>query len=182
VSRLGKSPIALPKGVELKLTKGLLTVKGPKGSLERELPEGISVSVEDNQVIVIKDEGVEMPKAFYGLYRSLVGNMIVGVSKGFEKRLSLVGVGYRAAVQGAVLDLQLGFSHPTQIKIPKSLNVAVDKSVSITITGVDKHTVGQFAAAVRAKRPPEPYKGKGIRYENEYVRKKAGKAAKGKTA
>jgi large subunit ribosomal protein L6 len=108
--------------------------------------------------------------------------MIVGVTVGFEKKLSLIGVGYRAAVQGAKLDLQLGFSHPTQLPIPTELNVTVDKSVMISIKGMDKHLVGQFAAAVRAMKPPEPYKGKGIRYENEHVRKKAGKAAKGKTA
>jgi large subunit ribosomal protein L6 len=108
--------------------------------------------------------------------------MVIGVSKGFEKRLSLVGVGYRAAVQGNQLDLQLGFSHPTKVVIPKSVQVSVDKSVTIIIQGIDKQVVGQFAATVRSMRPPEPYKGKGIRYEEEYVRKKAGKAAKGKTA
>ncbi|HEY5236231.1 MAG TPA: 50S ribosomal protein L6, partial [Rhabdochlamydiaceae bacterium] len=106
----------------------------------------------------------------------------VGVSKGFEKRLSLIGVGYRAAIQGHLLDLQLGFSHPTKLPIPKTVQVAIDKSVLIVITGIDKQAVGQFAAQVRGMKPPEPYKGKGIRYENEYVRKKAGKAGKGKTA
>jgi large subunit ribosomal protein L6 len=182
VSRLGKSPIALPKGVELKVANRILNVKGPKGTLTRALPEGIDIKIDGNLIFVTKDEKIQMPKTTHGLYRALIGNMITGVSKGFEKKLSLVGVGYRATVQGELLDLQLGFSHPTKVKIPKTVQVAVEKSVGITISGIDKHAVGQFAAAVRAKRPPEPYKGKGIRYDDEYVRKKAGKAAKGKTA
>lgn len=183
MSRLGKSPIPVPKGVEVKVVDKNIHVKGPKGTLNYPLAEGISIKTDDvGRMVVERDENVEMPKTTHGLYRATLNNMITGVSKGFEKRLSLIGVGYRAAVQGAVLDLQLGYSHPTQVKIPKTVNVAVDKSVLIIITGIDKHQVGQFAAAVRAMRPPEPYKGKGIRYEDEYVRKKAGKAAKGKAA
>ena len=182
MSRLGKTPIPLPKGVELKIADKVINVKGPKGTLTYPLAEGILVKVEDDLVIVQKDENIEMPRPIYGLYRATINNMIVGVSKGFEKRLSLIGVGYRATVQGPMLDLQLGFSHPVQVPIPKGVQVAIDKSVLIVITGIDKHTIGQFAAAVRAKKPPEPYKGKGIRYEKEFVRKKAGKAAKGKTA
>ncbi len=182
MSRLGKSPIALPKGVELKQANGVLSVKGPKGTLTLNLPKGIDVKVDGEFVFVEKEESVEMPKPAHGLYRAMVNNLIIGVSKGFEKKLALIGVGYRAAVQGNVLDLQLGYSHPTQLAIPSTVQVAVEKSVAITITGVDKQAVGQFAAAVRAMRPPEPYKGKGIRYEGEYVRKKAGKAAKGKAA
>src|SRR5579872_470315 len=173
MSRLGKTPIALPKGVEVKFANRTLNVKGPKGTLTLELPEGFHVKTEQNEILLERDEKVEMPKPNHGLYRSLISNMLIGVTKGFEKRLSLVGVGYRAAIQGQKLDLQLGFSHPTQVPIPPSVHVVVDKSVLIIITGVDKHAVGQFAAAVRAKRPPEPYKGKGIRYENEFVRKKA---------
>lgn len=182
MSRLGKTPIPLPKGIELKVADGQVHVKGSKGSLTMPLAEGISIKIEDNKAIIEKDEKIEMPKTTQGMHRALINNMIEGVSKGFVKKLNLIGVGYRAAVQGQFLDLQLGFSHPTKVKIPKEIQVTVDKSTSITITGIDKHTVGQFAAAVRAKRPPEPYKGKGIRYEDEYVRKKAGKAAKGKTA
>jgi large subunit ribosomal protein L6 len=116
----------------------------------------------------------------HGLFRSLINNMIIGVSKGFEIRLSLIGVGYRAAVVGNQLDMQLGFSHPTKVEIPQGINITVEKATKIIIDGIDKQKVGQFAATVRALRPPEPYKGKGVRYENEYVRKKAGKAAKGK--
>jgi large subunit ribosomal protein L6 len=181
MSRLGKTPISLPKGIEVKLVDNVIHVKGPKGSLSQKLENGVSVVVDSEKVLVTIDESKNISSAFHGLYRSLISNMIVGVSKGFERKLTLIGVGYRAAVQGQKLDLQLGFSHPVQLEIPKTIQVAVEKSTSITITGADKHAVGQFAAAVRAKKSPEPYKGKGIRYENEYVRKKAGKAAKGKT-
>jgi large subunit ribosomal protein L6 len=182
MSRLGKSPIPLPDKVEVKIADGKVHAKGPKGNLSIPAHKGISVRVEAGRLLVEKDEKVEMPKTTHGLYRALINNMILGVTKGFEVKLALVGVGYRAAVQGQMLDLQLGFSHPTQIPIPKGVAVTVDKSVTIIITGIDKHLVGQFAAAVRGMKPPEPYKGKGIRYENEFVRKKAGKAAKGKTA
>lgn len=182
MSRLGKSPIVVPDKVEVKIADGILQAKGPKGSLSMPVRNGIAVKLEGSRLHVVKDESIEMPKTTHGLYRALINNMVIGVSKGFEMRLSLVGVGYRASVQGQMLDLQLGFSHPTQISIPKGINVAVEKNVAIIISGIDKHLVGQFAAAVRAMKPPEPYKGKGIRYENEFVRKKAGKAAKGKTA
>lgn len=182
MSRLGKSPIPLPEKVEVKIAEGMVHAKGPKGNLSIPAHKGISVKVEGNRLLVEKDENVEMPKTTHGLFRALINNLIIGVSKGFEVRLGLVGVGYRAAVQGQMLDLQLGFSHPTQLKIPKGVNITVEKSVTIIISGIDKHLVGQFAAQVRGMKPPEPYKGKGIRYENEFVRKKAGKAAKGKTA
>lgn len=182
MSKLGKAPIPLPKGVEVKVEGSAVHVKGPKGALSYPLEKGISVKVAEGKIIVEKDEKVSMPKTTHGLLRALINNMVQGVSKGYEKKLSLVGVGYRAALAGNTLDLQLGFSHPTKVKIPSEVKVAVDKSVTIIITGIDKHAVGQFAAAVRAKKPPEPYKGKGIRYEDEYVRKKAGKAAKAKGA
>lgn len=182
MSRLGKAPIPIPKGVEVKTEGQNLHVKGPKGTLSCPLPKGISVKIDDGKGVVERDEKVEMPRTTHGLMRATVNNMVIGVSKGFEKKLSMVGVGYRAALQGQKLDLAVGLSHPTQISIPKMVQVAVDKSVTIIITGIDKHAVGQFAATVRAVKPPEPYKGKGIRYENEYVRKKAGKAAKAKTA
>lgn len=182
MSRLGKTPIQLPKGVDVKLEGSLLKVTGPKGTLTREVVKGITFKVEEGFVHVVNDESVELPRTTQGLFRALLNNMILGVTKGFEKKLSLIGVGYRAAVQGQKLDLQLGLSHPLQLPIPKNIQVTVDKSVSILITGADKQAVGQFAANIRAQKPPEPYKGKGIRYEDEVVRKKAGKAAKGKTA
>ena len=180
MSRLGKISIPLPKGVEVKGTKGEIEVKGPKGVIKKHLPEGLFIKAEEGQVIIGFDEKAGLPKPMYGLYRSLLNNAIIGVSNGFSKQLSLVGVGYRAAVKGDALDLQLGFSHPSQIPIPSELQVAVEKSTLITITGIDKQLVGQFAADIRAVRPPEPYKGKGVRYVDEYVRKKAGKSDKGK--
>lgn len=182
MSRLGKTPIELPEKVEVKLVGAEIHVKGPKGNLTQTCMPGIGIKIEDKRVFVTADDEASIASRDYGLQRALINNLIIGVSKGFEVRLSLIGVGYRAAVQGNALDLQLGFSHPTKISIPKGVNVVVEKSVLIIISGIDKHLVGQFAASVRAMKPPEPYKGKGIRYENEFVRKKAGKAAKGKTA
>ena len=170
MSRLGKIPIALPKGVELKAGKdGALSIKGPKGHLEMQLPAGLSVKIEGQIVLLECDEARLPQKAFYGLYRSLLKNNVVGVAEGYEVKLTLIGVGYRANVQGNKLDLQLGFSHPTWVEIPKSLQITVDKGTSISIKGVDKKEVGQFAAQVRGMKPPEPYKGKGIRYENEKI-------------
>lgn len=182
MSRLGKIPLAVPKGVEFKLSAGgALHVKGPKGSLDLKLPTGITLKVEGAEAVVERNEKLAPEKALHGLWRALIKNALAGVMEGYEVLLDLVGVGYRANVVGQKLDLQLGFSHPTALPIPKGLVVAVDKGIAISIKGVDKHLVGQFAAAVRAMKPPEPYKGKGIRYRGEYVRKKEGKAAKGKT-
>lgn len=180
MSRLGKTPIPLPKEVEVKGSEDLIEIKGPKGTVKAKLPKGILIKVSENQVLVEFDESSGLPKPMYGLYRSLLNNHIIGVSTGFEKQLSLIGVGYRAAVKGDVLDLQLGFSHPSQLQIPSEVKVAVEKSTLIKVTGIDKQVVGQFAANIRAIRSPEPYKGKGVRYVDEFVRKKAGKAAKGK--
>jgi len=181
MSRLGKMGIALPAQVEIKASKdGLLEVKGPKGSLFLQLPRGLTLKIEDGMILLERDEVVCPESAVHGLFRSLLKNCVIGVSTGYEVELSLIGVGYRANVQGDKLDLQVGFSHPTFVEIPKNLQVAVEKGVTIMIKGSDKQEVGQFAAIVRAVKPPEPYKGKGIRYKNEYVRKKEGKAAKGK--
>ncbi len=180
MSRLGQTPILIPKGVELKESKCKLTVKGPKGTLEVVLPEGIAVIVEENLATIKYTPSISLLKPMHGLYRSLINNSIVGVSIGHEKNLKLIGVGYRAVQSGDELNIQLGFSHPSQVKIPVGITVQIEKSTAIKVTGIDKQLVGQFAANVRALRPPEPYKGKGIRYVDEYVRKKAGKAAKGK--
>ncbi|MGH2611492.1 MAG: 50S ribosomal protein L6 [Rhabdochlamydiaceae bacterium] len=182
MSRLGKIAITIPSGVEVKLTGRKLHVKGPKGELSTEFPEGLSIKIEDGKAMVIRDEASNLNNALYGLHRSLFNNMIVGVSAGFEIKLSMIGVGYRAALEGHHLNLQIGNSLPTKVVIPKGIVITIDKAGVISIKGIDKHLVGQFAASVRAEKPPEPYKGKGIRYENEFVRKKAGKAAKGKTA
>ncbi len=181
MSRLGKTPISIPKGVDVKAAKdGSLSFKGPKGQLEIKLPVGLHARIEGPVILLECDEKLIPQRSFYGLYRSLIKNNVQGVAEGYEIKLTLIGVGYRANVQGLKLDLQLGFSHPTWIEIPKTIQVTVDKGTSISIKGPDKKEVGQFAAAVRGMKPPEPYKGKGIRYENEYVRKKEGKAAKGK--
>ncbi len=181
MSRLGRTPVSIPKGVEVKSTKeGLIQFKGPKGSLQLQLPQGFHLKIEGQVAILERDEKVVLESSMHGLYRSLINNNVKGVHEGYEVKLTLIGVGYRANVQGTKLDLSLGFSHPTFIEIPKTIQIAIDKGTSISIKGPDKREVGHFAAQVRAMKPPEPYKGKGIRYENEYVRKKEGKAAKGK--
>ncbi len=177
MSRKGKLPIPLPNGVEVKVSDTEVAVKGPKGALTQKLVPGVNVNVEGSEILVsLADEEADLAH-FHGLYRTLIHNMVVGTTEGFEKRLEMIGVGYRAAVQGDLLDLQLGFSHPCKLPIPKGLTVKVEKNTQIIISGFDKHLVGQFAATVRSQRPPEPYQGKGIRYVGEYVRKKAGKAA-----
>lgn len=180
MSRYARLPIPLPKGTEYKRSGNTVTVKGPKGQLELELYEGIDVVSKEEELAVAVQESGALSSAMHGLYRSLINNMVIGVNRGFEKRLSLVGVGYRAAVSGSKIDLQLGFSHPTSLEIPQGVEVKVEKATTIIVSGIDKRAVGQFAASIRAIRPPEPYKGKGVRYEDEQVRKKAGKAAKGK--
>lgn len=180
MSRLGNKPIALSSGVDVTVSGTKVTVKGPKGALDIDIEEGIAVKKEGEELIVSLEEGTKLASAKHGLYWSLIGNGVEGVTKGFEKQLKLIGVGYRAAVKGKVIDLQLGFSHPNELPIPEGIEVKVNSSTDIIISGADKQKVGQFAADIRAVRPPEPYKGKGVRYVDEYVRKKAGKAAKGK--
>jgi large subunit ribosomal protein L6 len=177
MSRKGKLPITLPKSVEVEVSPDEISVKGPKGILHQKLLPAIKVRVEENEIHVELAEGCEKQGNYHGLYRSLINNMVQGTTQGFQRELEMIGVGYRAAVQGQLLDLQIGFSHPTKISIPEGLLVKVEKNTAIVITGIDKHKVGHFAAYVRSMRPPEPYQGKGIRYKGEYVRKKAGKAA-----
>lgn len=177
MSRKGKLPIAIPKGVDVKVSGREITVKGPKGSLHQDLIDGIIVDVQKDQIVITLDAEHESAGNFHGLYRSIINNMVVGTTQGFEKKLEMIGVGYRAAVQGHLLDLQIGLSHPMKLPIPEGITVKVDKNTQILLTGIDKQKLGQFAATIRSKKPPEPYQGKGIRYQNEYVRKKAGKAA-----
>jgi large subunit ribosomal protein L6 len=180
MSRLGKSPLALPKGVEIKVDNENVHVKGPKGNLSLQLRKGISLKIEENFVYILMDEKVISEKAVHGLYWALVRNMLTGVDKGYEKRLTLVGVGFRAAIKGNDVELQVGYSFPLTLPIPAGLAVTVEKGTEIIVSGINKQLIGEFAATLRSKRPPEPYKGKGIRYKEEYVRKKAGKAAKSK--
>jgi large subunit ribosomal protein L6 len=179
MSRKGKKPIELPKGVEVKVDSDSVEVKGPKGTLKSRLVSGISVALEGETLTVQFQEGNDNPAGkFLGLMRALIDNMVTGTSKGFEKKLEMIGVGYRASVQGHELDLQVGFSHPTRLPIPEGIQVSVEKNTIITVAGIDKQQVGEFAAVVRSKRPPEPYQGKGIRYSGEFVRRKAGKTGK----
>lgn len=177
MSRKGKLPIAIPKGVEVKIAEKHISVKGPKGTLQHDLVPEVKVRIENDLIHVELNEAHGNAGNFHGLYRSIIDNMITGASQGFERKLEMIGVGYRAAVQGHLLDLQIGLSHPTKLTIPEGIVVKVDKNTQIILAGADKQKIGQFASTIRAVRPPEPYQGKGIRYAGEYVRKKAGKAA-----
>jgi large subunit ribosomal protein L6 len=178
MSRIGKKPIPLPKGVEVKKDGNAVTVKGPKGSLSTPLVPGIEVSIENNVVTFTRGDEENKSRATHGLMRALVANNVLGVTQGFKKELDIVGVGYRAEVKGKEVVFQLGYSHPVRFPVPKGIDIAVDgKSGHITVTGIDKQQVGQTAAEIRALREPDPYKGKGIKYSDEVVRRKAGKAA-----
>ncbi len=182
MSRKGRLPIELPKGVEVLVANGEITVKGPKGSVRHALLPCIELKIEKNETqgqslsVGLTDKCAEMNN-FQGLFRALIQNMVLGTTQGFVKELEMIGVGYRCAVQGNLLDIQIGLSHPTKIEIPEGITVKVEKGTAIMITGVNNQVVGQFAANVRSVRPPEPYQGKGIRYKGEFVRKKAGKSA-----
>jgi large subunit ribosomal protein L6 len=178
MSRIGKKEITLPKGVEVKKNGNAVTVKGPKGSLNTELVQGIDVKIENNVVQFTRADEEKKTRAFHGLVRALVANNVRGVTEGFKKELDIVGVGYRAEVKGKDVVFQLGYSHPVKFAIPKGIEINVDaKSGHITITGIDKQQVGQTAAEIRSLREPDPYKGKGIKYSDEVIRRKAGKAA-----
>lgn len=178
MSRVGQAPITIPSGVEVKIAGGSVAIKGPKGELSRPLPEGITVAQEDGEIRVTRASDESEVRALHGLTRSLIANMVRGVTEGFEKSLEIQGVGYRAAKKGNDIELQVGFSHPVTKAAPKGIEFDVPQPTRIVVRGIDKELVGQTAAEVRAIRKPEPYKGKGIRYEGEYVRRKAGKAAK----
>ncbi len=176
MSRVGLKPISLPEKVAVKLDGRTVTVEGPKGKLDFTLPDGISLKSEDGNVVVSRATEQRQVRALHGTARSLINNMITGVSKGFEKNLEIHGVGLRAAVKGKDLDLSLGRSHPLLHPIPAGLTVTVNENTKIKVEGIDKQLVGQFAAEVRGYYPPEPYKGKGVRYSDEHVRRKEGKS------
>ena len=180
MSRIGKNPIALPSGVKLEVSPdGKVTVSGSNGTLEWDLPPAISVKLEDDVVQVEREDDESQSRALHGLSRSLLYNMVVGVSEGFSKDLEIIGVGYRAQAKGSnKLELQLGFSHPVEVEAPEGISFDVPTPTNITVKGADKQVVGQVAASIRALRKPEPYKGKGIRYAGEHIIRKAGKAAK----
>ena len=179
MSRVGKEPIPIPSGVEVTIDGGHVAVKGPKGELERETPTQIVISRTGDELIVSRPDDERQNRALHGLVRSLVNNMVVGVSDGFSRDLEIVGVGYRATAQGPNrLELQVGFSHPVRIEAPDGITFEVPQPTRITVRGCDKQLVGQVAADIRKVRKPEPYKGKGIRYAGERVLRKAGKSAK----
>ena len=175
MSRIGKKPVALPKGVTAQVSGKTVKVKGPKGELSVTLVEEVDAKVDDHGVHVIPRDDMERADQMWGLSRTLVNNLVHGVTQGFSEKLEIQGVGYRAAVQGKNLNLQLGFSHDVVYPIPAGITITSEKPTMLTVTGVDKQLVGQVAAEIRGYRPPEPYKGKGVRYANEYVRRKEGK-------
>ena len=175
MSRIGKKPVALPKGVTASVEGQTVKVKGPKGELSVKLVPEVTAAVGDHGITVTPDKNQERAAQMWGLSRSLVNNLVVGVTTGFTQKLEIQGVGYRAAVQGKNLNLQLGFSHDVAYPIPEGISIVTEKPTMISVSGIDKQLVGQVAAEIRSWRPPEPYKGKGVRYEGEYVRRKEGK-------
>ena len=178
MSRIGKKPIDIPQGVEVKIEGQTVTAKGPQGEETVVVRPEISIKVENNQIILTKVGESRETDALYGLSRTLVANAVIGVKDGFVKNLEIQGVGYRAAMEGKNLNLSLGYSHPVIVEPPAGITLSVEANTKITVKGSNKQTVGDVAAFIRSKRPPEVYKGKGVRYEGEYVRRKAGKAGK----
>ena len=178
MSRIGKLPILIPDGVEVKITENVLTAKGPKGEESVTLPEEIEVKIEQKEIIVNRKADDRKSRGLHGLFRTLVSNAVTGVKTPFEKKLEIVGVGYRAAMQGSAINLSLGYSHPVIVEPPKGITISVEANTKITVSGSNKQMVGDVAALIRSKRPPEVYKGKGVKYEGEYIARKAGKAGK----
>ncbi len=178
MSRVGQAPIPVPSGVEVKIEGRVVTVKGPKGELTRTLPEVLSITQDEGELTVARADEERESRALHGLFRSLVANMVTGVTEGYRRGLEIVGVGYRATAQGdRALELAVGYSHTVKVQAPEGITFEVPSNTRIDVVGIDKETVGQVAADIRAIRKPEPYKGKGIRYQGEVVRRKAGKAA-----
>ena len=179
MSRIGRMPVAIPAGVTVTIAENnLVTVKGPKGTLERELPVEMNIKEEDGHIVVTRPNDLKKMKSLHGLTRTLINNMIHGVTEGYEKVLEVNGVGYRAAKQGKKLVLSLGYSHPVEMEDPEGLETVLEGQNKITVKGIDKEKVGQYAAEIRDKRRPEPYKGKGIKYADETIRRKVGKTGK----
>ena len=175
MSRIGRVPVPLPDGAPVEILGRTVTVKGPKGSLAQELPGGINAEIADGKILVKRRDDSKPQRALHGLIRALLNNAVVGVTKGFSKDLEIQGVGYRAQVAGSTVSFTLGYTHPIEFPIPKGIQVAVEKQTKLTVTGIDRQQVGHVAAKIRSLRPPDVYKGKGVRYANEQVRKKAGK-------
>jgi large subunit ribosomal protein L6 len=177
VSRVGKKPVPITKGVKIEKSNGTVKVKGPKGELSVEVKPDISVTIHEEEVVLDRPSDSRQHKSMHGLYRALIESMIIGVTTGYQKKLEIVGVGYRAELKGKKLSLQLGYSHPILFSVPPEITVEIPAPTQIIISGIDKQLVGQVAAKIRSMRPAEPYKGKGIKYEGEYIRRKAGKTA-----
>jgi large subunit ribosomal protein L6 len=178
MSRIGKKPIALPQGVKVDLKDGMVLVEGPKGSLSRPLLEGIQLDMAEGSLLVKRANDTKRVRSYHGLMRTLVANMVDGVSKGFEKKLETVGIGYRSEMQGNSIVLYLGYSHPINFPLPSGISADIEKQTVVTIKGIDKELVGQVSAKIRDLRRPDPYKGKGVKYAGEVLRKKAGKTGK----
>ena len=179
MSRIGRMPIAVPAGVTVEIAENnKVTVKGPKGTLERVLPAEMDIKMEGSEIVVSRPNDLKKMKSLHGLTRTLIHNMVIGVTEGYEKKLEINGVGYRAQKQGKKLVLSLGYSHPVEMEDPEGLETVVEGTNKITVKGIDKEKVGQFAAEIRDKRRPEPYKGKGIKYADEVIRRKVGKTGK----
>jgi large subunit ribosomal protein L6 len=177
MSRIGKKPVTFPKNVKISQSDGVVKVEGPKGALSSKLPDGIVMVVSDNALTIERKSEDRLVRSYHGLARTLINNMVTGVSTGFEKGLEISGVGYRAEVAGSTLKLVLGFSSPLEYNIPNGIDVKVDKQVNMIVSGINKELVGRVASEIRALKKPEPYKGKGIKYVGEHIRRKAGKAA-----
>ena len=179
MSRIGRLPIDIPTGVEIKIEdNNKVTVKGPKGTLVKELPVEMNIKVENNQVVVTRPNDLKKMKSLHGLTRTLINNMVIGVTEGYKKVLEINGVGYRGQKQGKKLTLSLGYSHPVEMEDPEGIEVTMEGQNLIIVSGIDKEKVGQYAAEIREKRKPEPYKGKGIKYQDEVIRRKVGKTGK----
>jgi large subunit ribosomal protein L6 len=179
MSRIGKMPIAIPAGVTVEIAENnKVTVKGPKGTLERVLPSEMDIKMEGSEIVVSRPNDLKKMKSLHGLTRTLINNMVIGVTEGYEEKLEVNGVGYRAQKQGKKLVLSLGYSHPVEMEDPEGLETVLDGQNIIVVKGIDKEKVGQYAAEIRAKRAPEPYKGKGIKYADEVIRRKVGKTGK----
>lgn len=177
MSRIGKQPVDIPAGVTVKMENDIIVVKGPKGELKQEINPAIKVEVKDNQVLFTRSNDKKENRSMHGLYRALVNSMVLGVTQGFQKELTIVGVGYRAQAKGKNLELNMGYSHPVVMEAPEGITFETPSTTQIFVKGIDKQLVGQVAANIRAVRKPEPYLGKGIRYAGEYVRRKEGKSA-----
>ncbi len=179
MSRIGKLPIEIPQGVKVNIAEGVISVSGPRGNMSLPLRDEVSVTVEGSTIKVERRDDSRVARSMHGLTRTLIANMVMGVSEGFEKKLEIVGVGYRAELKGDTLVFSLGYSNPVNYRLPEGINAKVDRQTSIVISGYNKQLVGQVAAEIRSLRPPVPYKGKGIRYSDEVIIRKAGKAGKG---